>query len=67
MTFGGPSARPPGEGWQFSPEPEDDEAKRQLYAAHRRRRRMDTPSLVASVVVIAVFACLVVWFAVHMV
>jgi hypothetical protein len=55
MTIG-PAARPPGESYQMPPEPQDDEAKRQLYAAHRRRRHVPISSLVALVVLIAIVA-----------
>jgi hypothetical protein len=54
--IGGPALRPPGESYQLPPEPQDDEAKRQLYAAHRRRRRVPVSSLVALVVLIAIVA-----------
>lgn len=67
MTVGGPASwRPPGEGWQLPPEPQDDEAKRQLYAAHRRRRHVPVSSLVALVVLVAVVAGLAVLFAVYL-
>jgi hypothetical protein len=48
------------------PEPRDDEAKRQLYAAHRRRRHVPMSSVVALVVLLVVFAVFVLWFALHM-
>ena len=54
--IGGPALRPPGESYQRPPEPQDDEAKRQLYAAHRRRRHVPVSSLVALVVLIAIVA-----------
>jgi hypothetical protein len=60
------SWRPPGEGWQLPPEEPDDEAKRQLYAAHRRRRRVPISSLVALVVLVAVVAGLAALFALHL-
>ena len=64
--IGGPATRPPGESYQLPSEPKDDEAKRQLYAAHRRRRHVPVSSLVALAVLVAFFACLVAWFALHM-
>ncbi len=54
--IGGPALRPPGESYQRPLEPQDDEAKRQLYAAHRRRRHVPVSSLVALVVLIAIVA-----------
>lgn len=48
------------------PEPRDDEAKRQLYAAHRRRRHLPVSSIVALVVLLVVFALFAIWFALHL-
>ena len=57
MTVGGPASwRPPGEGWQLPPEPQDDEVKRQQYAAHRRRRHVPASSIVALIALIAIVA-----------
>ena len=61
----GPVARPPGEVFRQPPEPQDDEAQRQLYAAHRRRRHVDVPTLVAFIVVVAALLRTI-WFAIHM-
>ena len=65
MTLG-PAARPPGESYQMPPEPGNDEAKRQLYAAHRRRRHVPVSSIVVLVVLLVVFALFVTWFALHL-
>ena len=54
--IGGPALRPPGESYQQPPEPQDGEAKRQLYAAHRRRRHVPVSSIVALIVLIAIVA-----------
>ena len=56
--IGGPALRPPGESYQRPPEPQHDEAKRQLYAAHRRRRHVPISSLVALIVLIAIVAAI---------
>ncbi|HEY5168404.1 MAG TPA: hypothetical protein VIK97_16045 [Casimicrobiaceae bacterium] len=64
--IGGPAARPPGEIFREPPEPRDDEAQRQLYSAHRRRRHTDLPTLVAFIAIVGVFVGLTVWFAIHL-